>query len=208
MGKSRFEGMETAIREQAKISEAGAFEKAQMDRLQAELDSIDAETKQRIEEIKAQPVNKELIRKQAENEFSASMKQNKRVCDEIILRAEQGIKEAEFEAETEYKQAKLEIEKQRANLANVKEKALEDKERLDIEAKQMQEMAISSIDNTSKTLELRIQKEQANAQKQKKEIEIKLRTLKSRDKIIEEQKASWQKFYEDVVEISKQPPTE
>ena len=208
MGKSRFEGMEVAIREQAKISEASVSDKVQIDRLQAELDGIDADTKQRIEEIKAQPVNKDLLRKQAENELSAALKQSKRNCDTIVLQAENEIKQAELDADVEYKQAKLDIETRKANLAGVKDAANEQKERLDVEAKQAFDTVIASIDNTAKTLELRIQKEKANGEKQKREIQIKLQALKSRNAIIDEQKQGWKRYYDDVVEISKQPPAE
>lgn len=208
MGKSRFEGMEVAVREQAKLSEASISEKVQIDRLQADLDSIDAETKQRIEEIKATPINKELLKAQAENELSANLKQNKRACDEVVMRAELDVKRAQQEADEAYAAAKLDIEESKAKIASIKESALERKERLDIDAKQSYEMVVSSIDNANKTLALRVQKETALGEKAKKEIAIKLQALKSRDKIVEEQKASWKQIYSDIVEISKQPPQE
>ena len=208
MGKSRFEAMESAIREQASISEASASEKAQMDRLQAELDSIDADVNQRIEEIKATPMDKELLKKQAENELSSATKQNKRNCEELVRKAEQEIKQAQLNADKAYEQAKLDIERAKARLSSVKEAAAERKESLDVEAKQQYAMVMSSIDNTGKTLELRIQKEKVNGEKQKREISIKLQQLKSRDKIVEEKKALMRRFYDDVVAISKQPPAE
>lgn len=208
MGKSRFEAMESAVREQASISEASASEKAQMDRLQAELDSIDADVNQRIEEIKATPMDKELLKKQAENDLSSATKQNKRNCDELVQKAEQEIKQAQLNADKAYEQAKLDIERAKARLSSVKEAAAERKESLDVEAKQQYAMVMSSIDNTGKTLELRIQKEKVNGEKQKREISIKLQQLKSRDKIVEEKKALMRRFYDDVVAISKQPPAE
>jgi hypothetical protein len=208
MGKSRFEAMESAIREQASISEASASEKAQMDRLQAELDSIDADVNQRIEEIKATPMDKELLKKQAENDLSSATKQNKCNCDELVQKAEQEIKQAQLNADKAYEQAKLDIERAKARLSSVKEAAAEKKESLDVEAKQQYAMVMSSIDNTGKTLELRIQKEKVNGEKQKREISIKLQQLKSRDKIVEEKKALMRRFYDDVVAISKQPPAE
>jgi hypothetical protein len=200
--------MESAIREQASISEASASEKAQMDRLQAELDSIDADVNQRIEEIKATPMDKELLKKQAENDLSSATKQNKRNCDELVQKAEQEIKQAQLNADKAYEQAKLDIERAKARLSSVKEAAAEKKESLDVEAKQQYAMVMSSIDNTGKTLELRIQKEKVNGEKQKREISIKLQQLKSRDKIVEEKKALMRRFYDDVVAISKQPPAE
>ena len=74
MGKSRFEGMEIAIREQSKIAEAGAEDKIKIQRLNNELESIDSDTEQAIEEIKSTPINKELLEKKAKNELDSTLK--------------------------------------------------------------------------------------------------------------------------------------
>jgi hypothetical protein len=205
MGKSRFEGMETALRELDNVSRTNVEGKVRIDQFRAELENIDADTKQRIEEIKATPIDKELLRKQAENELSTRLKQNKRVCDSVVESAEQDIKQAEADAEQAYRQAKLDIERCKSNIALLKESAVEKKDRADIEAKQEHDKVLSSIDNTEKTLSLRVQKEEAAGKKRRQEIEIQLRSLEARDKIVEEQKRGWRKFYDDVVEISKQP---
>jgi len=197
--------MEIAVREQQRISEANAGDKVEIETLEAELTDIDMETKQSIAEIKATPIDKELLKKQAKLAMDSRIKENDRECKTIILNAEQLILQAELDTESAYKQAKLGIDDARVNLINTKESALEKKEIADLQANQQYEKILSSIDNTEKTLTLQIEKEVMNGEKRKKEIEIRLRSLKARNTIIEESKRIWEKLYNDTVEISKQP---
>lgn len=205
MGKSRFEGMEIAVREQQKISEANAGDKVDIETLEAELNDIDIDTQHRIAEIKATPIDKELLKRKAEMEMDFALKENDRICKTIILEAEQKIAQAELDADNEYKQAKLDIEKARGSLSNVKETAIERKKMLDMKAKEQFDTVLASIDNTEKTLSLQISKEEMNGEKRKKEIAIRLRALKARNKVVEDNRKIWEKLYNDTVEISKQP---
>jgi preprotein translocase subunit SecF len=99
----------------------------------------------------------------------------------------------------------LDIDRKKANLVNVKEQAQEIKDRQDIEANEEFERVTASISNVEKTIELRVQKEKIAGEKRKQEIQIRLRGLKAKDKVAEQKKAVFDKFYNDIVEISKQP---
>ena len=205
MGKSRFEGMEIAVREQAKITEGGANDTVEIESLGAELKDIDAETETSIKEIKATPINKELLRKQAQNDIEFKKKENDRNYKTIVSENEARINQAELNSEQTYKQAKLDIQNAKVKLENMKETAKETNEIANLKATQEYNKIISSIDNTELTLSLQVDREKMNGEKRKKEIEIKLRGLKAKNKIAEEQKNGWKQFYNDTVEISKQP---
>lgn len=198
--------MEIAIREQAKIAEAGAGDKVRIETLEAELTDIDNDIKQSIAEIRATPIDKKLLRKQAESDRDNRLRQNDLQCKFRLNNAELAIKQAEYDAESEYKQAKLDIEKKRSELSNLKESVTATKEQQDIAAQQDYEKIIASVDNTEKTIELRINKVEIEGKKRKKDIEIQLRSLKARNNVVEEQKSGWKQFYKDTVEISMIPP--
>jgi len=158
----------------------------------------------KIAVIKATPIDKELLKKQAINDRASRLKQNERAYVDSINKAEQNIKQAEHDCETAYNQAKLDIEKKKSLFKNIQDNAKEEMERQNILAEQEYETILASIDNTEKTMELKIKKEEVNGQKRRRDIEISLRALKARNNIIEEKKKGWKRFYEDTVEISKQ----
>jgi hypothetical protein len=207
MGKSRFEGMEIAIREQSKIAESGIQDKIQIDTLKMNIESIDNETLQKIEEIKNTPVNKDILKRQAQNDFNTHKTNNQREYDSLLQQATHNINQASLDAEQKYKQAQIDIANKKAQLEMLTATAKEQKEQLDLDAQQEFDVAMASIDNVEKTIQLRIQKVEMEAQKRKKEFELKLRALEAKNNIIEEQKDGWKRFYKDVVEISKQPDT-
>ena len=151
MGKSRFEGMEIAIREQAKIADLGANDKVRIETLEAQLADIDDDLKQQIEQIKATPIDKSLLRKQAETDRDNRLKRNELELKFRLNKAEMDIKQAEHDADEAYKQAKLDIEREKAELANLKEQVTAEKEKNDTLAKQEFDRTIASVDNTEKT---------------------------------------------------------
>ena len=206
MGKSRFEGMEIAVREQARITEDGADNKIEIETLQAELTEIDKETEHNIAEIKATPIDKVLLKVQAKTDMDNKIKQNEREYRTIILTEEQTIEQEEKDAKEEYEQAVLDIKNLRLSLANLKETAKEKKDIEDTKAKQEYDKVMASANNADVTLSLKIDREKMNGEKRKKEIDIKLRNLKARDNINNEKKKSWEQLYKDTVEISKLPP--
>lgn len=205
MGKSRFEGMEIAIREQAKIADLGANDKVRIETLEAQLNDIDDDLKQEVAQIKATPIDKSLLRKQAETDRDNRLKRNEMELKFRLNKAEMDIKQAEHDADEAYKQAKLDIDREKAELANLKELATAEKDKNDVLAKQEFDRTIASVDNTEKTIQLRIDKATSDSKKLKKDIEIQLRSLKAKNNVIEEQKKGWAQFYKDTVEISKQP---
>jgi hypothetical protein len=208
MGMSRFEALKAAVEEQAKMTEAGASDKVLIETLEAELAEIDADTNRRINEIKATPINKDILKKGAETQRDSLLKANERDYKTIVMSAEQEIKQAELDADNTYKQAQLDIDKEKATLINIKERAQEKKDRDDIAVNEEYERIIASIGNVEKTIELKVQREVVAGDKRKQEIQIKLRGLKARDKVADSKRAIFTKFYNDVVDISKQKDSE
>jgi len=205
MGKSRFEGMETSVREQTKITENGADNKVQIEELEAELLDIDREVELTIKEIKSTPIDKELLKEQAKVDMENKLSQTEMECQNKVLELQNHINQSELDMENVYKQAKIDLEKMKMKIKKVEEEAKMERKAKDIRTKQEYDIIVSSVDNTDKTLQLKIEKATMSGDKRKKEIEIELRSLKARDKVNEEKKAVWVKLYDDTVEISKQP---
>ena len=203
MGKSRFEGMEIAVREQAKIVDGSVQQKVDVETLEAEKAVIDQEVEQEIKEIKSTPINKKTVKEQAETNKSNKLKAIERECNTTVMQAEQQIKQAQHNADQNYNQAKLNIEKAKEDLENLKQQAQEMGDSKRTQVIQGFETVLASIDNTDKTIELKVEKAKIDGKKRKREIEIKLRSLTAQVKIVEEKKNAWKTFYNDTVAISK-----
>ena len=159
--------------------------------IEGSLKRIDEETEQRVEEIRATPIDTELIKSQAKSDYEATLNEIKRRTIERKNNAEAGVKNAEAQVDKIVQDASFEIEK-----------ANEDSVKLEVEAKQKFDRTISSVGNAEKTLALEVKKARAAGNTKKKDNEIKLESIDAELEAQNEKIACIDALYNDLKEIS------
>jgi len=159
--------------------------------IEGSLKRIDEETEQRVEEIRATPIDTELIKSQAKSDYEATLNEIKREAIQRKTNADSGVKNAENQVAKIIQDAKFE-----------KEKADEEATRMEVEAKQKFDRTISSVGNAEKTLALEVKKARAAGDTKKKDNEIKLESIDAELEAQNEKIACIDALYNDLKEIS------
>ena len=219
MGKSRYEALETAIREQAKVSNSNIADKARIQSHEAQLLRIEKELEATIKRIEQSPIDKEALKAKADKDLAMTLQKSENTCQQA--KSERAKKLDLYHAETtrQYKHATqvaqdaYEKAKDVAAATRDNNKLLDleedrTKEERDIEAQYVHKTTITSINDGEKTRDLQIEKAKADSDLKAEKIKIELDALRLNADIVNEQKAAWQTFYKDIVDISKQQSSE
>lgn len=197
-------------------------------KLENQIKAIDAQTEERIKEIKLSPIDEDMQIKQAEADYQSQVSGHARARIVTIQNAEAAIKQAELDVEeakkeadaqlralevkmlqikTTYekqiRQAELTAQTKRDSLNQVKEIAKETEERNNLRVKQELQAVLNSVKDTEKAMQRRIDKEIAAGERKKLELQQELELLKIQNEEQGSGEKHWQKLYEDVVAISK-----
>lgn len=188
---SKYATLADAMREKVRMLSLGVNDSVRASEIEAELKRIDEETNQTIEEIKATPIDTDLVKKQAKADLDTAKRDNRRKASTEILTAEDEVKEAE---------RMLDITKR--NLELIKEKVVEIESNCNLKAQQEFDRTISSIGNIEQTLALKIQKVKQDGEKRKRNLNIELDSLKAKQNAHSGQIKCFDKLYDDIKEIS------
>jgi hypothetical protein len=159
--------------------------------IEGSLKRIDEETAQKIEEIKATPIDTELIKSQAKSDYDTAISEIKRVTIQAKSNADAGVANAEAQV--------IQI-KQRADFD--KDIADENASKKEVNAKQKYDRVISSVGNSEVTLELEIKKATLAGETRKTEHKIKLESIDAELGAQNEKIACIDALYKDLKEIS------
>jgi hypothetical protein len=201
MGQSKYETLQNATIQQVAAVDAGVEDSVEQKHLEAELAQIDEETEQQIKEIKATPVNKELLKKQAEAELESRRKANARDKAVAIQQAQHAIEQAELDKDLSVKQAELDIQRKKDTLEQIKEIASENEARKNLSAEQEYDRIVASVDDTEQTINLKIEKAKQQAKVRKREIEIELESIKAKNEAKSEKTKCWKNLYDDTLKL-------
>ena len=188
---SKYATLAEAMKEKVELLSLNTNNLVEKKKIEGALKRIDEETNQRIEEIKATPIDTDLIKTQAKADLDSALSQAEREAEQKKLQADSQIKNAESQLEQMKQAAKFD-----------KEKATEDAERKKLEAKQKYDRSVSSVGNQEKTLELEINKVRMGGEAKKKEYQIKLESIDAELGAQNEKIACVDALYNDLKEIS------
>lgn len=188
---SKYATLAEAMKEKVAILSLGVDDSVREKQIEAELKRIDEETNQAIEEIKATPIDAELIKTQADADLETAKREHKRQTSTDILSAEDDVKEAEHQ---------LEIAKR--SLTLVKERTAELEVNANLRAQQEHDRTLSSIGNIEQTLALKVAKAKQAGENRKRNLNIEFDNLKAKRDAHKEKLDCIDKLYNDLKEIS------
>jgi len=188
---SKYATMAETMKSKVEILSEGIDGTVREKEIELEIQQIDNQVAQNIEEIKNTPIDAELIKKQSESNMIASKNKNKRVAEKKTDDATEMVREVE----RNLKQAKIE-------LANITESTKEEEIYHNSLLDQEYERTISSLGNSTQTLNLKISKAKTDGENMKKQLQSELNSLVAKREAQKEKIDCIDKLYDDLKEIS------
>lgn len=195
---SKYETLANTIKQKLELLGANADDIVKQKQLEAELQRIDKETEQRIEEIKATPIDTELIKQQAKAELENTIRENKRTKTMKIAKSEEVV----TDCEAGIREGQEELRRLKRDLEMEKERFAEEEATSNLKAQQEYERTISSIGNSEKSMELKINREKQDGERRKSETKIRLDNIKAKNDAQKEKMDCIERLYKDIKEIS------
>ena len=188
---SKYATLAEAMKEKVSILSLGVDDSVREKEIEAELKRIDEETKQLVAEVKATPIDADLIKKQSEADLESKRKENKRIASTEVIDTEDEVKEVERS-----------LEKAKSQLEFVKERSREIEQNENLKALQEHERIMSSIGNIEQTLALKVAKTTQEGEKRKRALNIERDNLKAKREAHNEKIECIDRLYTDLKEIS------
>lgn len=214
MGKSRFEALETAVRERNKVGTSNISNQVQIESFKTQIASLEQDLAAKIKRIENSPIDKDALKVKAESDRSMMISRAANKVELDKSNRSSALKTMISDAEAKKEKALADANRVyetsvRTHLTQqVKDKlADQESDRWLEEQKQKAEYnykeSMAKIGNSQETINMQIDEARSYHQKEADGLNAQLRALEQASDLVEEQKSNWDALYKDIVEISK-----
>ena len=195
---SKYEALTNAMKDKVSILSNGIDDEVEKENLKSQIASIEAELLLEIEEIRNTPIDAELVKKQASADFENKKKTNARNTQVELNDLQNEIKVAEEVLRKNTQQ----LDSLKLQVQIESEKIKQDEQTENLKAEQEYQKILSSVGNSDKTIDLKINKAKCESQKRKEQLSTKLSKLEATTKAQQDKINCVDKLYNDLKEIS------